>query len=87
MDGAEVAQLYIGFPDSAPETPPRQLRGFQKLLLPAGKSDTASFELTRRDISYWDVVSQKWVVPEGEFKVFVGASSRDVRLDGKFTVG
>ncbi|PLB34810.1 beta-glucosidase [Aspergillus candidus] len=87
VDGAEVAQLYIGFPESAPETPPRQLRGFQKLLVPAGKSDSASFELTRRDISYWDVKSQKWVVPEGEFKVFVGSSSRDVRLDGKFTVG
>ena len=36
VDGAEVAQLYIGFPESA-GTPPRQLRGLDKLLLAAGE--------------------------------------------------
>ncbi|KAL3481343.1 glycosyl hydrolase family 3 N terminal domain-containing protein [Aspergillus californicus] len=84
--GAEVAQLYIGYPDSAPSTPPKQLRGFDKFHLVAGESGQAIFELTRRDISYWDVVSQKWVVPTGEFKVYVGSSSRDIRLTGRFTV-
>ncbi|KAL4804162.1 glycoside hydrolase superfamily [Aspergillus unguis] len=84
--GAEVAQLYIGYPDSAPETPPKQLRGFEKLTLAPGESGVAEFELTRRDISYWDVALQKWVVPTGTFEVFVGASSRDVRLSGSFTV-
>ncbi|KAL4973547.1 putative beta-glucosidase L [Aspergillus desertorum] len=84
--GAEVAQLYIGYPDSAPSTPPKQLRGFDKLHLAPGESALAMFELTRRDISYWDVGLQKWVVPSGTFKVFVGASSRDVRLTGSFTV-
>ncbi|KAL4907065.1 putative beta-glucosidase L [Aspergillus multicolor] len=86
VPGAEVAQLYIGFPDSAPDTPPKQLRGFEKLYLVPGQSGIATFELTRRDISYWDVGLQKWVVPAGEFEVFVGASSRDVRLTGSFTV-
>ncbi|KAL5045586.1 putative beta-glucosidase L [Aspergillus fruticulosus] len=84
--GAEVAQLYIGYPDSAPSTPPKQLRGFDKLHLVPGQSGLATFELTRRDISYWDVGLQKWVVPSGTFRVFVGASSRDVRLSGSFTV-
>ncbi|EAU32193.1 beta-glucosidase [Aspergillus terreus NIH2624] len=86
VSGAEVAQLYIGFPSSAPETPPKQLRGFQKLPLAGGADGVAEFELTRRDISYWDVGQQKWVVPEGSFQVYVGASSRDIRLDGSFTV-
>ncbi|KAL4755324.1 putative beta-glucosidase L [Aspergillus terricola var. indicus] len=84
--GAEVVQLYIGYPDSAPSTPPKQLRGFDKLHLVPGESGLATFELTRRDISYWDVGLQKWVVPSGTFEVFVGASSRDVRLTGSFTV-
>jgi beta-glucosidase len=84
--GAEVVQLYIGYPDSAPSTPPKQLRGFDKLHLVPGESGIAMFELTRRDISYWDVGLQKWVVPSGTFEVFVGASSRDVRLTGSFTV-
>lgn len=77
--GAEVAQLYVGFPESA-GTPPRQLRGFSKLPLEAGASDVATFALRRRDLSVWDVAAQEWVVPAGEFNVTVGASSRDLRL-------
>ncbi|KAF4213854.1 hypothetical protein CNMCM5878_009916 [Aspergillus fumigatiaffinis] len=84
--GAEVAQLYIGLPDSAPATPPKQLRGFQKMMLQPGKMGRATFELTRRDLSYWDVQQQKWVVPSGTFKVYVGSSSRDIREEGSFRV-
>jgi beta-glucosidase len=86
VTGAEVAQLYIGYPDSAPSTPPKQLRGFSKINLVPGQSGQAIFELRRRDISYWDVATQKWVVPQGKFKVYVGSSSRDIRLKGSFTV-
>lgn len=44
------------------------------------------FELRRRDISYWDVKAQKWAVAPGTYQVYVGASSRDLRLQGSFTV-
>jgi beta-glucosidase len=84
--GAEVAQLYLGLPDSAPETPPKQLRGFQKMMLWPGQTGKATFELTRRDLSYWDTQQQKWVVPSGTFKVYVGSSSRDIREEGSFRV-
>ncbi|KAL5337215.1 putative beta-glucosidase L [Aspergillus crustosus] len=86
VPGAEVAQLYLKYPDSAPPTPPKQLRGFDKIHLVPGESGTTVFELRRRDVSYWDVGSQKWVVPKGEFGVFVGGSSRDVQLTGSFVV-
>lgn len=80
VDGAAVAQLYVGFPDSTPAgTPPKQLRGFDKPFLKAGESGTVSFELARRDLSYWDVVSQKWLIPAGEFTLSVGFSSRDLK--------
>ncbi|KAF7182719.1 hypothetical protein CNMCM7691_002380 [Aspergillus felis] len=84
--GAEVAQLYIGLPDSAPATPPKQLRGFQKMMLQPGQMGVATFELTRRDLSYWDVQQQKWVVPSGTFQVYVGSSSRDIREQASFRV-
>ncbi|CAG8116115.1 unnamed protein product [Penicillium salamii] len=86
VPGAEVAQLYIGLPDSAPDTPPKQLRGFEKLLLQPEQSGMATFELTRRDLSYWDVQEQKWIIPSGAFTVFVGSSSRDIRQNGEFSV-
>ncbi|KFA60338.1 hypothetical protein S40285_06032 [Stachybotrys chlorohalonatus IBT 40285] len=86
VDGAEVAQLYVSYPCGAPPTPVRQLRGFEKLRLAAGASGTATFNLRRRDLSYWDVASQQWVVPQGTFRLAVGASSRDLRLQGTITV-
>lgn len=81
--GAEVPQLYVGYPSSA-QTPPQQLRGFNKLKLDAGASGTATFPLRRRDLSVWQ--NGQWVVPSGDFTVSVGASSRDIRLTGKITV-
>ena len=86
VTGADVAQLYITYPPSAPRTPPKQLRGFAKLNLTPGQSGTATFNIRRRDISYWDTASQKWVVPSGSFGISVGASSRDIRLTGTLSV-
>lgn len=80
--GAEVAQLYLGIPNS----PPKQLRGFKKINLSPENSTEVVFELTRRDFSVWDVITQGWVVQSGEYAVYVGASSRDIRLDGSITV-
>lgn len=86
VDGATVPQLYVNFPGSTPAgTPPQQLRGFEKVLLKAGEKTTVSFELMRRDLSYWDIVSQGWVIPAGEFTLSAGLSSRDFHAKTKVT--
>ncbi|KAL3457009.1 putative beta-glucosidase G [Aspergillus heterothallicus] len=86
VDGAAVPQLYVTYPDSTPAgTPPKQLRGFDKVVLQPGESQNVSFELMRRDLSYWDVVSQDWLIPSGEFVVRVGFSSRDLRETVRIT--
>ncbi|KAG4273449.1 hypothetical protein FPRO04_14555 [Fusarium proliferatum] len=77
---SKVPQVYIGIPNA----PAKQLRGFEKVPLQPEESKTASFSLTCRDLSIWDVVQQSWVFQEGEYKIYVGASSRDVRLTGSF---
>uniref|UniRef100_L2FD33 beta-glucosidase n=1 Tax=Colletotrichum fructicola (strain Nara gc5) TaxID=1213859 RepID=L2FD33_COLFN len=82
--GHEVAQLYVGIPVDG--TPIRQLRGFERVYLEAGASATVEFKLVRRDLSFWDVVAQQWRLPEGGFDVWVGASSRDLKLNGTFTI-
>ncbi|GME23845.1 putative beta-glucosidase m [Neofusicoccum parvum] len=81
---AEVVQLYLGVP--AADTPAKQLRGFEKVPLAVGESKVVTFELTRRDLSVWDVVSQGWVLPRGTFGVYVAASVEDVRLTGQLVV-
>ncbi|KAH6840801.1 glycoside hydrolase superfamily, partial [Chaetomium sp. MPI-CAGE-AT-0009] len=84
VDGAEVAQLYVGIP--AEGAPVRQLRGFEKPFLNVSATETVRFGLTRRDLSVWDVVAQKWRLVRGEYKVEVGGSSRDLPLVGKVTI-
>lgn len=82
VKGQEVAQLYVGIPNG----PPKQLRGFDKIALSPKESGTVAFELTVRDISVWDVSRQKWHIQMGEYKLYVGASSRDIRLGGSLQV-
>jgi beta-glucosidase len=84
--GAEVAQLYLGFPAAAGE-PPKQLKGFHKTeVLAPGAKTTITFVLADRDMSIWDTSAHDWSIVEGEFTVHVGSSSRDIRLTGSFFV-
>lgn len=85
-NGSEVAQLYLEMPKGAGSARPRVLRGFEKPFLGAGETTGVTFSLTRRDLSVWDVTAQRWALPRGTYGVFVGASSRDFRLNGTFTI-
>ncbi|CAO0795662.1 unnamed protein product [Mucor circinelloides] len=85
LDGAEVVQAYISFPESAGE-PPKLLRGFDKKTIKAGKKAKFDFEFTETELSIWDVDAAKWVVPSGKFTLQIGASSRDIRQTASFTL-
>ncbi|KAK8049213.1 glycosyl hydrolase family 3 N terminal domain-containing protein [Apiospora phragmitis] len=84
---AEVAQLYVGIPSSDEfVTPVRQLRGFEKVPVEPGKTSKVTFPLTRRDLSVWDVTAQQWRLQPGSYKINVGASSRDIKLEGTLEI-
>ncbi|KAF2639950.1 glycoside hydrolase [Massarina eburnea CBS 473.64] len=85
LSGAEVAQLYVAYPAAA-DQPPKQLRGFQKVSLDAGASSDVSFDVRRRDLSYWDVAAQDWAIAKGDYTFYVGTSSRDLKGSVKVTV-
>ncbi|THY99459.1 beta-glucosidase-related glycosidase [Aureobasidium pullulans] len=78
----EVPQLYVGIANA----PKKQLRGFERVPLQPGQSKRINLPLTRRDLSVWDVVAQQWKLQAGEYAVWVGASSRDFKLEGSITV-
>ncbi|KAI4601181.1 hypothetical protein KJ359_012369 [Pestalotiopsis sp. 9143b] len=86
--GSTVPQLYIAFPqDTTPAgTPVKVLRGFNKVSLDAGETATVHFELTRRDLSFWDSGTKQWVIPQGEFGFMAGFSSGDIKSTVKMTV-
>ncbi len=85
--GSDVAQLYLSDPAAATE-PPRQLKGFQKVTLRPGQSCTVRFSLNSHDLSYWNSAANRWVVPAGQFGVYLGDSSAlaGLPLHGGFTV-
>ena len=82
MDAKEVPQLYVNIATA----PAKQLRGFEAVHVDRGATEKVTFPITRRDLSIWDVVAQKWKLQSGEYPVYVGASSRDIRLTGKITI-
>ena len=83
--GAEVPQLYLGFPPAAGE-PPKLLKGFQRISLSPGQTQHVTFNLDWEDLANWDATARGWIVTPGVFTALVGASSRDIRLTGTFTV-
>lgn len=82
-NGAEVPQLYIGYPASAGE-PPRVLRSFSNVYLLTGQSTYVSWQLGQSDLSIWNVSSSDWSPIYGTFTAYIGASSRDFRLQSTF---
>ncbi|RDW78055.1 beta-glucosidase-3 [Coleophoma crateriformis] len=78
--GTEIPQLYISL--GGPTDPKVVLRGFEELQLSVGRSKTFKYQVTRRDISNWDPVTQNWVVSAYPKKVYIGSSSRNLLLSG-----
>lgn len=86
--GHEVVQLYVGDPVAEVQRPPRELRGFEKVYLQPDESVRVGFTLENRDFAYWDVLTERtdgrtglWRREGGEFRIEIGASSRDIRLE------
>mgnify|MGYP002757325194 FL=1 len=79
FDGHEVPQLYVGFPKKSGE-PPRVLRAFDRVWIPAGQNRTISHHLSHYDLSIWNTSTQQWLRPDGNIRLHVGASSRNLHL-------
>ena len=82
--GAEVAELYVHQEKSALSRPPKELKGFKKVVLKPGEKKTVSIPLDQRALAYYDPAKTGWVAEAGDFKILVGSSSRDIRLQDTF---
>ena len=81
LAGEEVVQLYIQDISADISRPVKELKGFQKVMLAKGERRTISFRLTEKDLSYWNN-ELKFKADAGNFKVYVGGNSRDVKEAG-----
>jgi beta-glucosidase len=83
--GTDVVQLYVGDPASSGE-PPHQLRGFQRVTLNPGQSQTVDFTVSAHDLASWNTTGNQWTTPAGAYQILVGDSSRNLPLTGSLPV-
>jgi beta-glucosidase len=72
--GAEVVQMYIRDDYSSVTRPVKELKGFKKIWLDPGQSQTVSFTITPELLSFYDT-NMKWIIEPGDFTIMVGTSS------------
>lgn len=80
VDGAEVAQVYIGAKTGKAVRPGLELKGFQKVFLKAGESRQITIELDDKAFRYYNVQTQSWEMETAHYTISVGASAADLRL-------
>jgi len=89
--GSDVVQLYLSVPETenfyGGYRSPKNLKNFFKVKnLEPSQSTTVTMELEDRAFSYFNVTQARWVKEPGTYGVLVGASSRDIRLNGEIKI-
>jgi beta-glucosidase len=88
--GDEVAQVYLGAPKNAPggaQFAVKALAQFDRVSIPAGQSKALTQHVELRRLQYWATASNRWETAAGNRTVYVGASSRDIRLQADTNIG
>jgi len=84
-DGEEVVQLYTRQMAGTIDPPVEVLRNFKRIFLKAGESREVNFTIAANDLRFYNI-NMKYTYEPGDFKVFVGGNSRDVKeADFKLT--
>ena len=84
--GKETVQLYISKTGSVVERPEKELKAFQKILIPAGQAANVKLTIPVSDLAYYDVKSSKWVVEPGSYKLLAGTSSGEIKESQTITI-
>ena len=82
--GAEVLQLYISDVKCSQPRPVKELKGFKKVCLSPGETQTVSFTIDRSALSFYDEQSGAWIAEPGEFVAMVNSSSASTKNKIRF---
>ena len=86
FDAKEVAQVYVAPENPSVMRPARELKGYEKLLVPKGASQKYTIHLGPEAFSYYDVTTHAWKLDPGKYRILIGASSQDIRLEVPVTL-
>lgn len=87
VDGAAVVQVYVSQQNPSISRPPKELKGFTKVHLKAGKMQHVNVTISKKyAASFWDEDRDAWIMEEDKYDVLVGDSSAHTPLKGSFQV-
>lgn len=82
----EVVQLYIRANESRVKRPLKTLKGFRRIHLSPGETQTVTFELPASELAFWDVTRNKYCVETGSYRILIGRSSADIQVTADIQV-
>ena len=85
-DGKEISQVYVRAMSSYVYRPYKELKGFAKTLVKAGKTEKVKVVLDKRAFEYWSVGNDCWEVEDGVYEIIAAASVADERLSAKIKI-
>jgi beta-glucosidase len=77
--GKEIVQVYVHDKESRLARPPKELKGFAKVALQPGETQTVSIPLDLRAFAFYDPAYGQWVTESGDFDILIAASATDIR--------
>ncbi|MGN1104206.1 MAG: beta-glucosidase [Candidatus Coproplasma sp.] len=80
-DGKEIVQLYVSHKNPTFFKAEKELKEFAKISLKAGQSQRVDFELSKDAFAFYNDEAGEWQVERGEYKILIGASAEDIRLE------
>lgn len=80
MDGDEVVQLYLHYPEGSDPRLVKELKGYNRVHIPAGDTQTVEFVLNSDSFAHWSDEEESLTVQPGEIEVMIGRSSEDLLL-------
>lgn len=85
MDGDEVAQVYVQYPPAG-RMPIKELRSFKRVSIKKGGKRLIQFSIPLGELQKWDLAKNGWTLHAGEYRILVGASSADIKLEEAITI-
>lgn len=84
MDGDEVVQLYVSARKHTDKDPIKQLKAFQRISLRKGEMKKVELTVPYTELQIWDEKQNRFILPDKEMTLEIGASSSDIRLRTTF---
>jgi beta-glucosidase len=82
----EVVQMYVQHLDSKVDRPLLELKGFKRVHIAAGATETVTLDLKPRDLAYWDAAAHEWRVEKEQVRVLAGGASDNLPVQATLDV-